>query len=128
MVTGGLGGGIGAAGGVRSSFGKERQWLIGSHFIRMGQVTIYLVSGDMVEAEGRLAYLVQTVPVSASRFQQHIGANDIGLDKVSRPCDGAVNMALGGQMHHSIRLVQGKHPIQLGTIADIHLLKCITLA
>lgn len=31
-------------------------------------------------------------------------------------------------MHHRIRLVQGKHPIQLGTVADIHLLKRITLA
>ncbi len=128
MVTGGLGGRIGAAGGIRGGFGKERQWLIGSHFIRMGQVTIYLVSGDMVEAEGRLAYLVQTVPVSASRFQQHIGANDIGLDKVSRACDGAINMALGSQVHHSVRLMLGKHPIQLGAIADIHLLKHITIA
>lgn len=77
----------------------------------MGQITIYLISGDMVEAEGRPAHIIQTVPVSASRFQQHIGADDIGLDKVSRACDGAVNMALSGQMHHGIRLVQGKHPI-----------------
>ena len=128
MVTGGLGGGIGAAGGVGSGFGKERQWLTGSHFIRMGQIPIHLIGGDMVEAEGRFAHLVQTVPIGACRFQQHIGADDIGLDKVSRTGDGAVNMALGGQMHHRIRLVLGKHPIQLGTVADIHLLKRITLA
>lgn len=37
-------------------------------------------------------------------------------------------MALGGQMHHSIRLVQGKHPIQLGTVADIYLFEGITIA
>lgn len=128
MVAGSLGGRIGAAGGVGGGLGKERQWFTDGYFIRMGQITIHLVSRDMVEAEGRLAYLVQAVPVSASRFQQHIGADDIGLDKVSRPCNGAVNMALGGQMHHGIRLVQSKDPIQLGTVADIHLLKHITLA
>ncbi len=128
VVTGSLGGRIGAAGGVGGCLGKELQWLTGGDFIRMGQIPIHLIGGDMVEAEGRFAYLVQTVPVGTSCFQQHIGADDIGLDKVSRPCDGAVNMALGGQMHHGIRLVQGKHPIQLGTIANIHLLKRITLA
>ncbi|MNZ16353.1 hypothetical protein D3C78_333260 [compost metagenome] len=127
MVAGSLGGRIGAAGGVRSGFSKERQGLTGSHFIRMRQIPIHLIGGDMVEAEGRLARLVQTIPVSASRFQQHIGADDIGLDKVSRTSDGAVNMALGGQVHHRIRLVQGKHPIQFGTVADIHRLKRITL-
>ena len=37
-------------------------------------------------------------------------------------------MALGGQVHHGIRLVLRKHPIQLCTVADIHLLKRITLA
>ena len=128
MVAGSLGSRIGAAGGVGGGLGKERQWLTGSHFIRMGQIPIHLVGGDMVEAEGRLAYLIQTVPVGAGRFQQHIGADDIGLDKVSRPCNGAINMALGGQVHHRIRLVQGKHPIQLCAIADIHLLKRITIA
>ncbi len=81
-----------------------------------------------MEAEGRLAHLVQTIPIGACPFQQHIGADDIGLDKVSRACDRAVNMAFSSQMHHSIRLVQDKHPIQLGTIADIHLLKYITIA
>ena len=102
--------------------------MTGGYFIRMGQIAIHLVGGDMVEAEGHLAHLVQTIPIGASRFQQHISADNIGLDKVSRACDGAVNMAFGGQMHHGIRLVQGKHPIQLGAIADIHLLKRITLA
>ncbi len=94
----------------------------------MGQIPIHLIGGDMVEAEGRLARLVQTVSIGTCRFQQHIGADDIGLDKVSWACDGAISMTLGGQMHHRIRLVQGKHPIQLGAIADIDLLKRMTLA
>lgn len=82
----------------------------------------------MVETKSRLAYLFQAVPVGASRFQQHISADDIGLDEVGGAGDGTINMALGGQVHHGIRLVQGKHPLQLGTIADIHLLKRITIA
>lgn len=35
-------------------------------------------------------------------------------------------MALGRQVHHGVRLVLGKHPIQFGAVADIHLLKGIT--
>ncbi|MNY13416.1 hypothetical protein D3C86_1465480 [compost metagenome] len=31
-------------------------------------------------------------------------------------------------MHHSIRLVLGKYPIQFGTVADIDLLKGVTIA
>ncbi len=126
MVTGGLGGRIGAAGGIGGGFGKERQCHTGDDFIRMGQVAIYLVGGDVVETEGRLAYLVQTVPVGASGLQQHVGADNIGLDEVGRACDGAIDVALGRQVHHGIRLMLGKHPIQFGAVADIHLLKGIT--
>ena len=79
-----------------------------------------------METESRLAYLVQTVPVGASRFQQHIGADDVGFDEVSRTGDGTINMALGGQVHHGVRLMLGKHPIQFGAVADIHLFKGIT--
>ncbi|MNL20609.1 hypothetical protein D3C87_1418660 [compost metagenome] len=94
----------------------------------MGQIAIHLVGGDMVEAERRLANLVQTVPVGAGRFQQHIGADDIGFDKVGRTGNRAVNMALGSQVHHRIRLVGGKDAIQLGAVADIYLLERITSA
>ncbi len=66
-------------------------------FIRMGLVAIYLVGG-VVETEGCLTYLVQTVPLNPSR---HL-------------------------VHHDIRLVQGKHPIQFRVVADIHLFKGIT--
>ncbi|GAB0878951.1 hypothetical protein MZ16F87_45860 [Escherichia coli] len=37
-------------------------------------------------------------------------------------------MALGGQMHHRIRFMGGKDPIQLCTIADIHLFEGVTVA
>lgn len=37
-------------------------------------------------------------------------------------------MALGRQMHHGVRLVSGKDPIQFGAVADIDLLKRVTIA
>ncbi|MNC69904.1 hypothetical protein D3C75_1206470 [compost metagenome] len=82
----------------------------------------------MVEAEGRLACLVQAVPICTSCFQQHVGADDIGFDEIGRASDGAIDVALGRQVHHCIGLVDGKDAIQLGAVADIHLLKHIAIA
>ena len=81
----------------------------------------------MVEAERRLASLAQTVPVGAGRLQQSVSADNIGFDKGRRAGDGAIDMTLGRQMHHRIRLVQGKYTIQLDAIADIHLFEGVTL-
>ncbi|MNM83585.1 hypothetical protein D3C81_956480 [compost metagenome] len=78
-----------------------------------------------METESALAYLVQVTPIGTSGFQQHIGADDIGFDEIGRPGDGTINMAFSGQMHHGIRLVQGKHTIQLCTVADVDQLECI---
>ncbi|MNH47873.1 hypothetical protein D3C79_1113350 [compost metagenome] len=60
----------------------------------MGQIAIYLSSRDMVEAKRRLARLVLAIPICTSGFQQHVGADDIGLDKVSRARDGTIDVAL----------------------------------
>lgn len=128
MVAGGLGGRIGAAGGVRGGFSKEWQWLTSGDFIRMGQIPIHLVGGDVVEAESRLARLVQTVPIGACCFQQHIGADDIGLDEVGGARDGAINVTLGGQMHYGIGLVGNEDPIQFGAVANVNLFKRIAVA
>ncbi len=81
-----------------------------------------------METERLLAGFIQLAPVSASRFQQRVSANDIGFDKISRAGNGAIHMALGGQMHHRIRFMGGKDPIQLCTIADIHLFEGVTVA
>ncbi|MNT15504.1 hypothetical protein D3C72_1505610 [compost metagenome] len=81
-----------------------------------------------MEAEGRLARIRKIVPVSAHSFQQHIGTDNIGFDKVGRAGDGAIDVALGRQVHHGIGLVGGKDPIQLGAVADIYLLEGIAIA
>ncbi|MNE07534.1 hypothetical protein D3C80_1001570 [compost metagenome] len=127
MVAGGLGGRVGAARSIGGRFSKERQRLAGSNFIRVGQVAIYLIGRDMVEAEGRFACLVQTVPICTCGFQQHVGTDDIGFDEIGRAGDGAIDVALCRQMHNGVRLVGGKDPIQFGAVADIYLLEGIAI-
>ncbi|MNQ91497.1 hypothetical protein D3C85_1068810 [compost metagenome] len=94
----------------------------------MGQIAIHLIGGDVVEAKGGLAPFIQIFPISAGRFQQDISADDIGFDKIGRAGNGTIDVTLGGQVHHGIGLMLGKHPIQLGAIADIHLLEHIAIA
>ena len=58
----------------------------------------------MVEAKLAFGRLRECQPVRAGGFQQAISANNVGLDKVRRPVDGAVNVGLGGQVHDGLRL------------------------
>ena len=58
----------------------------------------------MVEAKCAFFRLRQGQPVSAGGFQQAVGTDDIGLDKVRRAIDGAVNVGLGRQVHDRLRL------------------------
>ena len=73
----------------------------------------------MVEAERCLARLRKTIPVRTSRFQQHVGADDIGFDKVGRTCDGTIDVALRGEVQHRIGLVLGQQPRHQGLIAAL---------
>ena len=116
----------GAANGVGGFLAQQR--VVAADFIRMGQVPVHLVGGDVMEAKSRLAYLVQTIPIGTCRLKQHIGADDIGLDEVGGACDRAINVTLGGQVHHGIRLMGSKHPIQFDAAADVDLLERVTIA
>ena len=80
-----------------------------------------------METERLLAGFIQLAPVCAGRFEQRIGADDIGFDKIGRAGNGAIHVAFSGQMHHRIRLVGGEDPIQLRAITDIHLLKGVAV-
>jgi hypothetical protein len=46
--------------------------------------------------------------VGARRLQQDEGAHQVGLDERRRPVDRAVDMALGREMHHRVRLMLGE--------------------
>ncbi len=52
-------------------------------------------------------------------LQQGEGPDDIGLDELGGTVDRAVDMALGGEIHHAVRRVRLEQPPQLGSIADV---------
>jgi hypothetical protein len=58
-----------------------------------------------------------------TRLQQVIGTDDIGVDKLTRAIDGAVDVTLGGEVHDGIRLVLREHCTECSGIAEIDLLK-----
>jgi hypothetical protein len=80
----------------------------------------------MVETEGCFALNIQTVPVVARGFKQGVSADDIGLDEIRRPADGAIDMRFGSEMHHRIRLMFMEDTRYFRGIADIDLLETIT--
>src|SRR5690606_18285798 len=86
----------------------------------------HLIRGDVMEAEGRFRLRLKSVPIAPCSFQQRVGTDDIGLNKVCRSVDGAVHMGLGRQVHHRRRLELGKHPIQCQRIADVHPIEAVT--
>lgn len=50
----------------------------------------------------RFCRLCQLLPIGSRGFQQAVGANDVGLDKIRRAVNGAVDMGLGRQVHDRI--------------------------
>jgi hypothetical protein len=114
MVGRGLAGGIGGIGLVAGGFGEQAG---------VAQAAVDLVGGDVMEAEAGLALAFQAVPVVPGGFEQGVGADDVGLDEFGRAVDGAVDVALGGQVHDAVRLVLAEQAADLGGVADVDLLE-----
>jgi hypothetical protein len=51
-------------------------------------------------APGRL----EAAPIAQRFLQQRERANNIGANELGRPVDRAIDMALGGKIHHCMRL------------------------
>ena len=64
-----------------------------------------LVGGDVEEAEGSLLRAGETAPVLERGLEQGEGAVDVGFDEGGGPEDGAVDVALGGEVHDGVGLV-----------------------
>ena len=64
---------------------------------------------------------IQAVPVGTGHFQQRIGADDIGLNKVRGTVDRTIHMRLSRQVHDHIGSMPAKNSRDPGMIADIHL-------
>ncbi|MNI90831.1 hypothetical protein D3C73_1484050 [compost metagenome] len=78
-----------------------------------------------MEAECALLCCRQAAPITPGRFEQAVSSDDIGLDEVRRPVDGAIHMGLGRQVHHRRGLKLGKHHIECSAVADIHLIEAV---
>ena len=75
----------------------------------------------MKEAERGLGIGLQRLPVTARGFEQSERADDIGLDEIGSAGDRAVDMALGGKVHHPIGPESGHGNVHRGPVADIGL-------
>ncbi|MNE20395.1 hypothetical protein D3C80_1135120 [compost metagenome] len=117
MIRTGLGGGIRRAGCIGCGFGEQ--------VIRAFQVAIHLIGGNMVKAECALLRRRQVTPITAGRFEQAVSADNIGLDKVRRPIDGAIHMGFGRQVHYRRGLKLAEYHIERSTVADIYLIEAI---
>src|SRR5262249_33562336 len=72
----------------------------------------------MMEAKlaGALAALA---PMCERGFQQHIGADHVGVDEFGRAIDGAVYVALCGKMHHRVGVEAREGIGHNGAVADV---------
>ena len=113
MVRGRLGCRIGAVGRIGRGFAERG--------VRRVEGSVHLVGGDMQEAETPLILGRQSVPVPSRLLQKTEGADHIGLNKVVRCGNGAVHMALGGEIDNH-RWTMGVQQLpHLSLIADIAL-------
>ena len=111
MVGGGFRGGIGRIGCERGVFGEKT--------LRV-QRTIDLVGGDLQEAKPVASVGGQSGAVLPAGIQQPEGSHHVCLDEIGRPFDGAVDVRLGGEIHHGRGLVlfeQFCHPRPVADIA-----------
>src|SRR5690606_27701004 len=72
--------------------------------------------------------IIKRRPVASGGFQQHVSTDDVGLDKLRRAADRAVNMGFGRQMHNRVRLVFTEYTIKIFTITDVDALERVALA
>jgi len=97
-------------------------------FEQLVQVAVHLVGREVVEAERFATFDRQRLPVGTGRFEQLIGADDVGLDKFCRAVDRAVDMGFGGQVHDGIRLEFQQRFTDTFAIGDIGLKELIAVA
>ncbi len=90
VVTGGFTGTVWTIGFVLVGFRERR--------IFFGERSVNFIGRNVQEAESVLLGFRQLAPVIPYTFEQVEGADDVGLDEVARPVDGAIDMALGGEV------------------------------
>ena len=109
------------AGGLAGAVGAIRFVLVGfrERWIFFTQRTIDFVSRYMQKAESSLLIFWQVVPVTAYGFEQVKGADDVGLNEFTRTMNGAIHMALGGEVDDSTGLGIGQQVGHQSTITNV---------
>ena len=100
VITGRLAGRVGAVRFVLVGFGKGRGIFV--------ERAIDFIRGYMQKTEFIFGRFFQLTVVSTYRLQQTEGANDIGLDKVFRAVNAAVDVRLGSKIDDGTGLVLGQ--------------------
>ena len=135
VVAGGLGGAVGTVGLVFEVLGEEllavgQMVLAGGGLRGEGgldavgvghlQGAIDLIGGDVVEA---LAFplLGEGLPVELRGLQEGEGAHHVGLCEGEGVLDGAVHMALGGEMDDAVDMLVLHQLVNALEVADVHL-------
>ena len=57
----------------------------------------------MEEAEAALGLAAEALPIGANSIKHYLVADDVGAHEGTWIGDRAIDLALGGQMHHRIR-------------------------
>jgi hypothetical protein len=63
----------------------------------------------------------------ARRFEEHLGADDVGVNEIRRIGNAAVDMRLGGEVHDRVELVPGKDRLDRLAIGNVLLKKLVSL-
>ena len=80
-----------------------------------------------MEAEAVLLRCRQRAPVAERGLQQREGADHVGLDEFAGSVDRAVDVALGGKMHHHVGLIGLEQLAHLGRVRDVGAHKGVAL-
>ena len=73
-----------------------------------------------MEAEARRAAPSSSLQIGPRRFQQTQRADDVRLDEGGRAVDRAIDMALGGKMHHGVGPEVAERRRHRRRVADVH--------
>jgi len=92
------------------------------------EVAVDFICAYVVEAEVSFFAAFQCLPVLAGRFQQSVGAYDVGFNEICGAVYGAIYVAFGGQVHDGVWLVLGQYAIYFAAAADVYLLEGVAFA
>ena len=87
----------------------------------VAQAAKHFVGRDVEEAECALSWRRQTFPITARRFEQVVGPDNIGGNEVCGFGDRAIDVGFCCKVQHGVRMFTLEHDLQSGPVADVQL-------